>query len=222
MTQIKSLYMSMALFLSVVVTYAQEKFPVVQNPPVSMEAFGGNRAFAYQLILNKKMQSVPKLGFFSVTNFQTTSWKSSKMNDYMIQGNLSYNFAKRLDVTAGFLWNPVDGIRPSAGLLYSYGTRDLLALANLRTDLTKRANTDILTLVEYKPKVTDKLNLYTRFQGLYTYNFANDFHTRSYIMLRAGLTYKDLSFGVANNFDFYGPNRVYENNLGAFVMINLF
>lgn len=211
-----------ALFMSVLSTKAQETTtPVTKNPPIFMETFAGDRALAYQMIINKKLQSVPKLGFFGVTNIQP-EWREPKMNDYMLQGNITYSIIRGIDLSGGFIWNPIDGIRPSAGVIFSYGNQDLLAVVNPRVDLSKNANFDALALIEYKPKLTEKLNIYTRLQGLYTHNLGYDFHTRSYIMLRAGLTYKDITFGAAANLDWYGPMKTNQNNFGGFVAVNLF
>lgn len=206
---------------AVAVEVTAQEAPPVQNPPVSLETFAGSRGFSYQMIVNKKFQSVPKLGFFSVTNFQA-EWGEPKVNDYMLQGNLTYSLIKGIDLSGGFIWNPIDGIRPSAGIIFSYGNPELLIVANPRIDLTKKANFDALVLVEYKPKVSEKLNLYSRAQGLYTHNLGNDLHARSYIMLRAGLTFRDISFGAAANFDWYGPMKINQNNVGGFVLVNLF
>lgn len=195
--------------------------PLVKNPPIAMEAFAGHRAFSYQMIVNKKLQSVPGLGFFGVTNFQA-EWGTPQINDYMLQGNLTYSFIKGFDVTGGFIWNPVDGIRPSAGIMYTYGSPDLLIVANPRIDLSENANTDLLALIEYKPALSEKLRLYSRAQGLYTYNLGHEFHARSYAMFRAGITVRDVSFGFAANFDFYGPTKHHEYNMGGFVLVNLF
>lgn len=202
------------------VTIAQEN-ATVNNPPIVMEAFAGDRALAYQMIINKKLQSIPKLGFFSVTNIQP-EWGKPKMDDYMVQGNLTYSIIRGIDLSSGFIWNPIDGIRPSAGVIFSYGNPKLLAVVNPRVDLTKNANFDALALLEYKPAISNKLNLYTRLQGLYTHNLGHDFHSRSYIMLRAGVTYKDMTFGAATNFDWYGPFKVNKNNFGGFVALSLF
>lgn len=193
----------------------------VKNPPITMEAFAGNRALAYQMIINKKLQSIPALGFFSVSNIQP-EWGKPQMDDYMVQGNLTYSLIKGIDLSGGFIWNPVDGIRPSAGLIFSYGNPELLTVVNPRIDLSKNANFDALALVEYKPAIIEKLRLYTRLQGLYTHNLGYDFHSRSYVMLRAGLTYKDITLGVATNFDWYGPMKINKNNFGGFVALTLF
>lgn len=222
MNYFNKLLLGITLFIAAFSVKAQEATaPTAKNPPIFMEAFVGNRALAYQMIVNKKLQSVPKLGFFGVTNFQP-EWGKSKMNDYMVQGNLTYSIIRGIDLSSGFIWNPIDGIRPSAGAIFSYGNPKLLTVINPRVDLSKNANFDALALVEYKPAINEKLNLYTRIQGLYTHNLGHDFHSRSYIMFRAGLTYKDITFGAAANTDWYGPMKVNENNFGGFVAVNLF
>lgn len=193
----------------------------VQNPPLNMEMLVGSRGLSYQMIVNKKFQSVPRLGFFSVMNFQT-DWKSSEMKDYMMQGNLTFEIIKGLDISSGFIWVPFQGIRPSAGVMYTYANPTWLVVANPRIDLTKDTNGEVLALAEYKPQLNENLKLYTRLQGLYTQNVSNDYHARSYIMARAGVTLGDVTFGVGANFDFYGPQKITDKNIGGFVQVNLF
>lgn len=90
-------FLSASLLICTFQAIAQEA-PVVKNPPLIMETFAGDRALAYQMIINKKLQSVPKLGFFSVTNLQA-EWGEPKVNDYMLQGNLTYNIVKGIDLS---------------------------------------------------------------------------------------------------------------------------
>lgn len=211
-----------SLLMSVFSARAQETTtPVTKNPPIFMETFAGDRALAYQMIIDKKLQSVPKLGFFGVTNIQP-EWGEPRMNDYMVQGNLTYSIIRGIDLSSGFIWNPIDGIRPTAGVIFSYGNPKLLAVVNPRVDLSENANFDALALVEYKPEINAKLTFYTRIQGLYTHQLGYDYHSRSYVMLRAGLTYRDITFGGAANFDWYGPMKINKNNFGGFVAVNLF
>lgn len=222
MNHFNKLVAAATLLLTAFSAKAQETTPqTVSNPPIFMEAFAGDRALAYQMIVNKKLQSIPKLGFFGVTNLQP-EWGEPNMNDYMLQGNLTYSIIRGIDLSGGFIWNPIDGIRPSAGIIFSYGNPNLLVVVNPRVDLSKNANFDALALVEYKPALSEKLNLYTRVQGLYTHTLGHDFHSRSYIMLRAGVSNKDITFGAAANFDWYGPMKMNKNNVGAFVAVNLF
>lgn len=193
----------------------------IQNPPVIMEGLVGSRGFSYQLVADKKFQSIPRLGYYTVVNFQT-DWDESKIGDYMLQGHLTYTILKGLNAEAGFFANPVDGIRPSAGFIYTYANSKVFVLANPRVDIAKNPNAELFALAEYKPELNEKLNLYTKIQGLYCHNLGYDFHSRSYVWLRAGLTFKEFTFGLAGNFDFYGPEKYNKNNLGFFLMVNLF
>lgn len=208
-------------FILFIVLSVFAKAQKVQNPPVMMEGLVGSRGFSYQLVADKKIQSLPRFGYYTVVNFQT-DWGESKIGDYMLQGHLTYTIVKGLNAEAGFFANPVDGIRPSAGLVYTYGSPKVFLLANPRIDISKNANAEIFALAEYKPKLNESLNLYTKIQGLYAHNLGFESHSRSYVWLRAGLTVKEFTFGLASNFDFYGPAKHNENNLGVFLMLNLF
>jgi hypothetical protein len=45
-------------------------------------------------------------------------------------------------------------------------------------------------------------------QGLYNYNTKEEFHNRSYLYFRAGLSYQNYQFGLGAKFDRYGPMKV--------------
>ena len=220
MKNIKTAILAISLLFASLSIKSQEEL-TIKNPPIFIEAFTGNRGFGYQMLINKKIQSVPKFGFFSFTSLQS-EWGESLMNDYIVQGNLTYNIIKGIDLSSGFNWNPIDGIRPSAGVLLSYGNPNLLSIVNPRIDLTKNPNFDVFGMVEYKPNINERIELYTRLQGLYSRNLGHDIHARSYIMLRAGLTFKDITLGVASNLDWYGPLKQNESNFGGFIALNLF
>lgn len=221
MGYLKNLILFSLLSILVFPVKAQKEAGIKYSPPVFMEAFAGDRSLAYQLIIDKKLQSVPRLGFFSVSDIRP-EWGEPQMSDYMIQGNLTYSIIRGIDLSGGFIWNPVDGVRPTTGLIFKYGSPKVLAVVNPRIDVAENPNFDALGLFEYKPPINDKFNLYTRLQGLYSYNFGHEFHTRSYLMLRAGLTWKDITFGPAVNFDRYGPTKISKNNIGGFIAVNLF
>lgn len=199
--------------------YAQEI--AIANPPITIEPFIGNRALAYQMIINKKIQSAPRFGFLGITNFQA-EWDTPIINDYTLQGNVTYNLGGGFDLNAGFIWVPEDGIRPTTGFMYTYVNPEFLLITNPRVDIAKNPNTDILLLVEYRPRINSNLQLYTRAQGLYGYNFYSKSHTRSYLMIRAGITFKDFTLGIANDIDYFGPEKLRLNNFGGFIMVELF
>ncbi|MNR40776.1 hypothetical protein D3C85_1590980 [compost metagenome] len=119
-------------------------------------------------------------------------------------------------------YTPVYGFRPVSGLIYSYNSKDLLLIVNPKVDLADDLATETMAIVEYKPKINEKLNFYSRIQGLYGFVPDSGTHNRSYLMLRAGVSYKEFTFGAASNFDWYGPMKHNENNFGIFVSALLF
>jgi hypothetical protein len=199
----------------------KDKNSTFQNPPIAIEAVAGTRGVMYQLLVNKKFISVPRLGFFSVTN-ANAAWEKEVTPDIMTQAHLTYSVFKGLDVTSGMQYSPVYGFRPVAGLIYSYATQDLLVIVNPKVDIADDLASEGLALIEYKPKINQKFNFYSRIQGLYGFVPKSGDHNRSYIMLRAGLSYKESSFGAAANFDWYGPIKHNENNFGVFGSVLLF
>ncbi len=202
-------------------TYSQQAATdPIKNPPITTEALFGNRGMSFQMIIDKKFQSVPRLGFFSVTNL-VGEWDNNRIEDYMTQANLTFEFAKGFKLTGGFHVTPVTGIRPTAGVMYTYANPDWLVVVNSRTDLSQDINVEGLVLVEYKPKINDKWRFYSRLQGLYEYNTVIEKHYRSYIVARAGVSIKEFTFGAGANIDYYGPAEHNENNVGGFLSFQL-
>jgi len=209
------------LFSTPIIAQTEKETKHFQNPPIIMEAMIGSRGVMHQLIVNKKFSSIPQLGFFSVT-YGTATWEKEISPGIMTQAHLTYSLIKGLDVSLGMQYSPVNRFRPVAGLVYSYTTPKLLIVLNPKFDLVDDYASQNLAIFEYKPKLNDNLNFYTRFQGLYGFVPESGNHSRSYIMLRAGLNYKEFSFGAASNFDWYGPRKQNENSFGLFINALLF
>ncbi len=201
--------------------HAQETEPQpIQNPPVSVEAMPGSRGVSLQMTLDKKLRSVPQIGFFSVTDFNS-DWGNDQLSDLMIMGKATVDLYKGLKVGAGFQSTP-GGIRPSAALIYTYANPEWLVIAMPRVDVSRNANIEGLGILEYKPALSDKWRLYTRLQGTYVHAAAADLHTRSYIRSRVGFTYKEFTFGAGANLEYYGPTKHKETNIGGFLQVALF
>jgi len=201
-------------------TPAQEGL-LVKNPPIVMETMVGDRGLFYQIMIDKKFQSIPRLGFFSVSSV-VGEWNTRKVDDLMIQAHLTYQVYKGLTINGGFHHTPMTGIRPTAGLMYSYANPKWTVVIFPRTDLTAKANVELFGLAEYKPKITDKLNFYSRVQGMYVQNPSMDAHQKSGLVLRAGVSYREFTVGAAFNADYYGPDKTNINNTGGFISVALF
>ncbi|WP_262410472.1 hypothetical protein [Flavobacterium johnsoniae] len=200
----------------------QEKTPVqAVSPPINTEVLASNRGLAFQMIIDKKISSIPRLGFFSVTSL-VGEWGEDQIGDYMTQASLTYELVKGLKFAGGFHVTPVKGMRPIAGLIYTKASPVWLFVANSRIDYSKDTNVEGMFLVEYKPEINDNWRFYSRLQALYEYSTVIDMQTRSYLMARAGLSYKEITFGAGTNIDYYGPEKHNENSFGGFVSFLLF
>ncbi len=172
------------------------------------------------MLVNKKLQSMPRLGFFSVTSL-VGEWERREISDLMTQGNITYQLVDRFDLSAGFHVTPQTGFKPSAGFIYSYADPDWLVVINPRADLISGGSIEGMTLLEYKPRINENLRFYSRLQGLYGFSPRSGNHSRSYLNVRAGLNYLEFTFGAGANIDYYGPARRNENNVGVFFTVYL-
>lgn len=219
-------FITSVFFIVTIYTWSQESEPLsldtlVPNPPVSLEATFAHEGMLYQLMINKKLKSLPRLGFFSITSMNS-SWDKGPYDGIMSQGLLTYKVLKGLDLVAGFHYTDVTGARPSAGLMYSYANKETLFVINPRIDLTKDAVFETMALFEYKPILNNGWKMYSRVQGVYGFSTDSGEHARSYILARLGVTIQEFTFGLAGNFDWYGPFRGHQKNMGVFIAVPLF
>ncbi|MCL9807966.1 hypothetical protein [Flavobacterium luminosum] len=217
----KGTFLVFGLFFSINSFAQEQEQKEFQNPPINVETLVGDRGVSFQMIIDKKIKSIPRLGFFSVTDINS-DWGVQNLQDHMTQASLTVDLFKGLKLGAGFHNTPVTGIRPSASLIYAHASEDWFFIVVPRVDLSKDANLEGLALVEYKPKISDQWRLYTRLQGVYAHTMSQDLHARSYFRARAGVSYKEFAFGLGSNVEYYGPLKHNENNFGGFVQVLLF
>lgn len=192
------------------------------NPPVSFEALAGNKGFASQMTVNKAFDGSKRLGFFSVANI-SSKWDENNSKDAMIQANLTFEVLKNLRLVGGSHYTPNTGLRPTAGFMYAKNFNDFLLIVNPRfIGFSKSSIAEGFIMMEYKPKISENWKGYSRIQGLYSETIKDGEHARSYLMLRAGVSYKTITFGAGANFDSYGPFKESKHNYGVFAAARLF
>ena len=197
-----------------------------QKPPhktssIPVEMNFGNNRFGLQFLINTPMPQVNKLTFFTVTSFES-GYKNKEGNlDYISNSQVAYQIYKGFAAAAGLSINSKSGMSPTAGLKYVFANREVLFVVTPTIHISPTHNIEGLTLLEYKPAITKELHLYTRFQGFYNRNLKYDHHERSYMQFRAGLGIKHYQFGLATNFDYYGPAKLLKDNYGIFLRVNL-
>ncbi|WP_347218509.1 hypothetical protein [Chryseobacterium sp.] len=194
----------------------------ILNPPVTFETLAGNKGIASQMTINKGFQDIKGLGFLSVANI-SSKWNEDRSNDAMIQANITFEVFKNIHVLGGMHYTPNTGLRPTAGLLYSLSTPDFLLIINPRfIGFSEKSIAEGMMLLEYKPPINDNWKGYSRIQALYSETINDGLHARSYLMLRLGVSYKLLTFGLGANWDQYGPCKESKQNFGVFAAIRLF
>jgi len=199
----------------------EEKSEKILNPPVTIEVLTGDVGIASQMIINKSFRLVPRLGFFSVTNI-SSKWNETTSKDAMSQANITFEIVKGLRLFGGMHYTPTTGLRPTSALMYTLNYKSLLLSIGPRIDLSKNSNAEGFIMAEYKPEINENWKIYSRVQGLYAQNLNSGEHARSYLMLRLGLSYKDIRFGFGANWDAYGPEKQSKQNYGIFLAVSIF
>lgn len=210
-----------SFLMAYTMVHGQENPPPPTNPPVLVETMFNDRGVFMQSLVQKRLRSAPKFGVFAVTDI-LGSWHRSEADEYMVQGNLTYELAKGFDLMGGFHMASGIGMRPATGILYTFATPEFLLVLNPRYYIDNIGNLEGFALAEYKPRISEDWSFYSKVQGIYGFTADGGNHARSYVRLRAGVTYREFSFGPAANFDFYGPKKINENSFGVFATVALF
>ncbi|MFT6200271.1 MAG: hypothetical protein ACJAQ2_002051 [Vicingaceae bacterium] len=189
--------------------------------PIPIELVLGNSRLGLQSIINKNLPESKRFSFFSVTNFESDYSQNSNSLDFINNSQISFEIYKGFGVSSGTNINKVTGLSPTLGLQYVFATPKWLFVVTPNLIFTTGNTASFLSILEYKPKLTDQLKVYSRVQGLYNHNIKSSAHERSYLQLRIGIEYKKYQFGLASNLDYFGPNRSFKENYGVFIRANL-
>jgi hypothetical protein len=126
---------------------------------------------------------------------------------------------KNLRVAGGVAYSS-GGFDPTAGLQYVYSGRKFFFLFAPRVNIESDPSYDFMTILQFKPSISDNFKFYSRIQALNVFNSSGNI--KSYQWLRIGLEIKGVQFGLAADFDEYGPNPSVTNNLGIFLRKEIF
>lgn len=201
------------LFLSSLTLHGQ----TAPSPPVPVEILVGHDRLFFQSLVSKPFVPGSRFGLFTIATYHAGYDNDPDKNELAIPFQVSYTFWKGIGAYAGVAINSNSGMHPVIGPQYVKASKQLLIVVNGRYFLTEDYNLEAFGLVEYKPELNATWSLYSRVQGLYSYNTVGEFHDRSFYHMRLGLMRKNLSFGPGINFDLYGPDKTLKENYGVFV-----
>jgi hypothetical protein len=190
----------------------------IQAQPIPIELMMGHQNGVINLAFSKNFSETSRFGFFHVNSIQF-DYNEEEKNSFILQDLLFVETFKNLRVAGGVAYTK-GGFSPTAGLQYVFAGRKVLFLCAPRVNIETDPSYDIMTIFQYKPAINERMKLYTRIQLLNVFDAGGNI--RSYQWLRLGLELKGVQFGLALNFDEYGPNPSAESNFGAFVRKEIF
>lgn len=186
------------------------------SPPVPIELMLGNNRLFFQSLISKPFAPGSRFGLFTIAVFQAGYNNDPNETELAIPVQASYRFWKGFGAFAGMAMNNKSGMHPVVGPQFVSAKPTYLIVVNGRYLLTADHNYEVFALVEYKPKLNARWSLYSRAQGLYSYNSDSEFHDRSFFYLRLGLQRNAFSFGPGANLDVYGPDKTLKENYGVY------
>lgn len=204
------------LFANVV--FGQDHAPL---PPLPVEATFGNNRLHFQAVINRPVSANGKLSFFNLSTGAVDYSNTASETEMVVVNNLTYALFGNFKVTGGAEWHYKLGLVPQLGLQYFKANRTWLVLVNPSINMQPSKSTATIGIVEYKPALSQKAQLYTRAQVLYIQSLEDGKHARSALMLRAGITHGKFTFGLGANFDYYGPMKNQKDNVGLFTRLAL-
>jgi hypothetical protein len=190
----------------------------VKAQPIPIEWIMGQKYGTVNLVFNKSFSQNSKFGFFHMNTVQFY-YKDDVKNSFLLQDLIYVEAVKNLRVAGGVVYSKA-GFNTTAGLQYIYSGNGLMVLCAPRVNIERNPSYDIMTILQYNPKISDRLKLFTRVQLLNL--FDDNGNMKSYQWMRFGLEVKGIQFGLAVNLDEYGPGPSVENNLGLFIRKEIF
>ena len=122
MISARHLVISFLVFLFFMFKIAAQK----PEPPIPIEAFFGNEALYFQLVVKKKFTPTSRFNFFTVATYTVDYENNLEENSIVMPVQISYDLGKGFGVMAGTDINSVSGFSAIVGLQFNYASKDCL------------------------------------------------------------------------------------------------
>ena len=221
--QQNSLKMNIRHLLLIIPLLIAGKVVAQQKRPASIpiELMFGNERFRLQQVLTGGISNSRRFSFFSVTYVDNNYQNETDKFEFVNISQLAYDLYKGFGVTVGLNANKITALSPTLGIRYTYASPELLWVLVPDYIFSEDRSFATFSLLEFKPKLSNQVRLYSRLQGLYNHNLDSNNHQRSYLQIRLGIGYKRYEFGLAANFDYFGSAMIFQENYGIFIKTNL-
>jgi hypothetical protein len=181
---------------------------------------GNNRANLL-IIINRPIDAAGKFNFFNVTVGAADYQNTPSETEMVINNAITYGLGKGFSAASGLQWHYKLGFVPTVGFQFLKASPDYLIVIFPTYNFKPGPAFETVALAEFKPKLSDKLRLYTRIQGLLVRDVERGVHARSGITFRAGLMFDKYTVGLGSNLDAYGPLKSEKSNHGLFFQMRL-
>ena len=202
---------------SLVVKEGKAKNTKPKKSPIPIETMFGTKKINYLSIVNLPLGAHSPFGYFGVMTISAPYHTNDGNNEFVFSNALTYKLSNTLFATGGLQYHFLKGIVPYSGFQFLSANPRWLFVISPGIAFLPNTSFQSVGIVEYKPKLSNKLRLYTRFQGIYNFKVNNGQHERSLVYIRTGLTLKGTSLGFGFNWDFYGSTKTKHENLGIFI-----
>lgn len=187
------------------------------EPPIPIEAFFGNEALYFQMVVKKKFTPESRFNFFTVATYTADYENVRGENSIVIPVQLSYDVAGGFGVMAGTDINSISGFSAIVGPQFNYASKEWLIVNVASIFLNDDNDFKLFGLYEYKPAFNDTWSLYTRVQFVVNRSWKLGTNNQKYLYLRAGLKRNQFMFGLAANLEQSGPFKEKGENYGLFI-----
>lgn len=191
---------------------------LAEAQPIPIELMMGLKYGSVNLAFNRNFSQTSKLGFFHMNTVQF-DFSDADKNSFILQDLIYVETFTNLRLAGGVAYSK-GGFDPTAGLQYVYSGKKFLFLCAPRINIESNPSYDIMTILQYKPDINEKVKLFTRLQLLNL--FDSDGNIKSYQWIRLGLEVKGVQFGLAASLDEYGAHPSVESNFGIFIRKEIF
>lgn len=187
--------------------------------PIPVEFAANSQYSAVNLVLSKNFTHTSRFGFFHLSTL-TKDYNEKQKDDLALQNLIFFEAVRNFRFTGGMFYGTKPGFTPTAGMQYVNIGKKWFVLVAPRINIEKEPAYNVFSIIRYKTAITDKSSLYLSLQALNLFNSSH--HIKSYQWVRFGLEKKGTQYGLAANFDEFGPKPKTDFNLGLFVRKEIF
>jgi len=190
----------------------------VFSQPIPAEFIAGNNYSTIGLIVNKKFSETSKFGIFHLNKLDIY-YNDKEKNDLILQDLLFYEPIKSFRITGGAFYGG-HGFSPTAGFQYVKKYKSLFILIAPRINIEHDPAYDMMSIIQYTPKLSEKMNLYTSLKYLKVFDSGGNIKSNPEFKL--GLEKGNYQFGFSVALNRQCPYPENEYNFGVFVVREIF